>query len=80
MPRTHAATVVVKQDEEKPVSREVLADAIVKLADAAAALQKGSGLNRRAIVVLLHDASGVGKLEIRAVLDAMEDLKKNFCR
>ena len=68
--------VAVKQGEEE-VSREVLADAIVKISEGLNRLKK-SGLNRRAIVVLVKDASGVGMYDIHKVLDALEDLRRLY--
>lgn len=62
---------------EKEVPREVLADAIVKISEGFQRLKK-SGLNRRGIVVLVKDASGVGITEILKVLDALEDLKRRY--
>lgn len=38
----------------------------------------GSGLNRKAIIVLLHDATGVARRDITAVLDGLNDLKKLY--
>lgn len=55
-----------------------LAEAVRRIDDAVAALAK-SGLNRRALVVLLHDAtSGVSKRDINAVLDGLEELAKLY--
>jgi len=65
--------VKVTQGEEE-VPKEILADAIVKISDGFQRL-KGSGLNRRAIVVLVKDASGVGMGDVNRILDAMEKLK-----
>ena len=65
--------VVVQQGEEK-IETEVLAQAIVKISEGFLRLKR-SGLNRRAIVVLVKDASGVGITDILKVLDALEDLR-----
>ncbi len=70
----------IVEDPEQPVEREVLADAIVKLSKAAQALNQRSGLNHRAIVVLLHDHSRVPKRDIEAVLRAMQQLERDYCR
>lgn len=69
----------VIQDEEKPVPKEVLAEAIVKIGAAADAL-KASGLNEKAIVILLSDATKVGKPDIRAVLNGLRQLRAWYCR
>ena len=72
--------VKVKQVEEKPVERNVLAQSIVDISRAAVALSRG-GLNRRAIVALIHDGTSprVGKGTIRIVLESIRDLERDFC-
>jgi hypothetical protein len=60
--------VTVKQNPENEVPAEVLAEAIVQVADAAKRLLS-SRLTKRAILVLLHDSSGVGMRDIEYVLD-----------
>ena len=69
----------VVQDEENPVEKKVLAQSI---RDISKAFQKllSSGLNQRAIVSLVHDSSGVGKPDIRAVLESLKTLEKEFCQ
>lgn len=73
--------VTVKQNEEKPIEKEILAESIVRISDAFRKLQ-ASGLNRRAIVVLLRDRCGsrVSMTEIETVLDALSELKQRYCR
>lgn len=70
----------VKQGEraEDIVPREVLAQSIVKISEAATALRK-SGLNRKAVIVLVAHSSGVPQREIKAVLDSLETLKQDYC-
>ncbi len=70
----------IVEDPEQPSEREILADAIVRLSKAAQALTQGSGLNHRAIVVLLHDHSRVPKRNIEALLRAMQQLEREYCR
>ncbi len=51
--------------------------------DVSLAMKKllASGLNRRAVEVLVRDsAQGVGLSEIKLVLDALEGLKERYCR
>lgn len=69
--------VVVKSDP--PETTEILADAIVRLSEAHEKL-KSSGLNRKAIILLLNDATGVGKRDIATILDAMPRLRGWYCR
>lgn len=55
---------------------EELADAIKKLSEVGEALQK-SDLTQKTQILLLHDITGVGKQNIKKVLDGLPQLK--FC-
>lgn len=68
---------VVKSDP--PETTEILAEAIVRLGDAVKKLD-ASGLNRKAIVLLLQDATKVPKRDIIAILDAIPRLRGWYCR
>lgn len=68
----------VKQDSEKPVGREVLATAIVRISEALHELKR-SGINERAIVALVHDHSKLGKREVQIVLDSLAELRDHYC-
>jgi hypothetical protein len=72
---------VVKQSEEKPVTKEILAEAIASIGKAADQLLR-SGMNERAIVVLIHDLlnAKVGKNDIRLVLRSLPELRRTYCR
>jgi hypothetical protein len=39
-----------------------------------------SGLRKDTIVLLLHDSSGVGKPDIRAVLESMDNLERDYLK
>jgi hypothetical protein len=69
---------VVKSDP--PETKEVLADAIVKLSSAARDLQNSSGLNQKAIILLLQNATGLRQGDIKKVLDALPELRRMYCR
>lgn len=71
--------VLVKQDTDKPVPDEVLAESIKAISDGMKKIRAGR-LNDRALVVLLKDASGVPIYEIKKVLDGMESLEANYLR
>jgi hypothetical protein len=71
--------IKVVQDEAKPVEKGVLAEAIVKIGEAADALHKG-GLNEEAVVILLAAKCGVGKPDIRRVLAGLRQLRGWYCR
>lgn len=71
--------IKVLKNPENPETKEILAEAIVKIGEAADKL-KASGLNEDAIVVLLHDKTGVPKKTIKAVLDGLRRLRGWYCR
>jgi hypothetical protein len=71
--------VSVQQDPEEIIEKNVLAKAIVNIAKAFNKLSV-SGLNERAIVCLVHDACGVGKPDVRAVLASLKTLERDFCQ
>lgn len=68
---------VVKSDP--PETKEILAEAIVRLGESVKKLDE-SGLNKKAILLLLQDATRLPKRDIRAVLDAIPRLKGWYCR
>lgn len=57
---------------------DTLANAIRNISDGYETLKK-SGLNKRAVVVLLNDSTGIGKRDIERILDALPQLKKDYC-
>ncbi len=71
--------VVAQSSEGEPVPKEVLATAIVKISEGVEALRR-SGLNERGVLALLSDKTGYGKGTLKMVLDALADLKKDYCR
>ncbi len=68
--------VKVVNPEEDKQSVEILAQSIVKISDGFAQLMP-SGLTRKALIVLISDATSntVGRIEIGHVLDALPRLK-----
>lgn len=68
---------VVKSDP--PQSKEILAEAIERVGNSIAFLNS-NGLNSKAIVILLHDATGVPKGQIKTILDALPRLRGWYCR
>ena len=73
-----AAPVSVRQDPQEPIAAEVMAKAIIEISDAMKKLST-SGLKRNAIVVLIHDRSGIGKRDIEVVLNNLEMLRADWC-
>lgn len=57
----------------------MLAEAIVKISAGFEALKR-SGLNQKAIIVLLADLTHVGKRDIECVLAGLRDLAKTYTR
>lgn len=72
-------SIKIKKNEEKPESKEILAEAIIRIGEAMEKLTK-SGLNKRAIVALIHDQTKLGKGDIEVILDALTRLKGWYCR
>ena len=69
----------VVQDPDAPVDQEVLAQAIVNISSSFKKLLK-SGLNRRAVIALVANDTGLGRGTIGCVLDSIENLAKNYTR
>jgi len=70
---------VVKQDPDKPVEQEVLAEAIVRISTGLKKLT-ASGINRKGIVALLSDDTKLGKGVIETVIDSLDSLAKTYTR
>lgn len=70
-------TIIVKPTETAPT--EIIADAIVGLAEAVRKLRSGR-LNDKAIIVLLSNQSGMGQREIKHLLDHIEYLPHAFLK
>ncbi len=67
----------IKKNEENPESVELLAQSIIQVAEGFEKVLK-SPLSQRALIVLLHDGIGTGKvtkMQIRLVLEALPRLK-----
>lgn len=67
--------VTLENDTEEPLS--VIVSSLHKVADGFDQINE-SGLSRRAIVLLLHDATRVGKKDIDAILDAAPLLVERY--
>lgn len=77
MAKVKSASLVVEQNPEQPVEKKVLAQAIVDISKAFVQLSK-SGLNRKAIVVLVKNSSGAPQYQVENVLNALENLKRDY--
>lgn len=69
--------VNVTQDKAHPIAKDVLAKEICKLSDNTSKLLQ-SGLNQKAIIVLLRDATGLSKTKINLVLNALGQLRTDY--
>jgi hypothetical protein len=65
--------------QAEPMPTEVIADSIVAIANGMRKLRAGR-LTDKALVILLHHASGVGQREIQTVLNAMAELEHTYLR
>lgn len=63
----------------EPVTKEVLATAIIEISESAKQLAK-SGLNRKGIIALLNDDTKLGKGIIETVLLSLENLAKTYTK
>jgi hypothetical protein len=71
-------TIRVKKSDP-PESTEILADSIVRISIALDKLSE-SGLNHKAIVILIQAYTKLSKRDIEAVLDAQKRLAGWYCR
>ncbi len=69
--------VVQKPEDEIPA--EILARAICDIDEAMKKIA-ASQIKRNTIVVLIKDATGIPKHEIVRVLDALDNLKRNYTK
>ena len=72
------SNVVVEQVPEAPVETKVLAQAIVDISEAMKKLSR-SGLNRKAIVILVAKDANQYQATVERVMDALENLRKTYC-
>jgi hypothetical protein len=72
-------TIRIEQDTDKPVETKVLAQAIVDIGKAARALA-ASGLNQKAVVVLVaHDAKQP-QYVVKQILESLATLARSYTR
>lgn len=78
MPQTKAAAAkVVDQMSIDAAPGDILAQAIVRIDEAMAAMM-ASGLRENALVVLIHHKTKVPADDIWSVLNALKTLRQNF--
>lgn len=64
---------------DPPESKEILAEAIISIGDAVNKL-KSSGINEKAVIVLIRDKTGLPKGTIKTVLDSLPQLQRWYCK
>jgi len=74
-----ARQVKVKKSDP-PESKEILAEAIVRIGDAMNKLTKDSGLNERAIIILIQAETKLTRRDITTVLNALKRLRGWYCK
>jgi hypothetical protein len=62
-----------------PESKEILAEAIIRIGEAFDSLQK-NGLNKHAIIVLIQAETKLSQRDIKTVIDALPRLRGWYCR
>ena len=71
--------VKVKLDEKNPEPVEIIAKAIIDI-DAGIKKVLSSSLKKRAIMLLIKDASGVSYSNIEKVLNALDNLRSTYVK
>ena len=70
--------VQIKKSEDVPEPDTILAEWILDISNSMSKLES-SGLNKKAIIVLVHDDCKVSKKVIAQVLNSLESLRQNYC-
>lgn len=69
--------LIVEQDEAAPVEKKVLAKAIVDISESMRRLER-SGLNRKAVVILVAKSANCPQYVVENVLDALRQLQQDY--
>lgn len=72
-------SVQVKQDPEKPIPAEIIAESIETIAKGMRKLNE-TRLTRRAIIALVHENSKIAKSTIEIVLNNLESLETTWLK
>jgi len=71
--------IKIIKNKEKPEPTEILAEAVIRIGENMEKLQN-NGLNKKAIVVLLKDATQLPKRDIELVLNSLAKMRGWYCR
>lgn len=69
--------VAVKQTENQPIPAEIIAASIVRIASGIEKVNQ-SGLNQKALILLVSHASGVTQAQVRKVLNGLSSLQEQY--
>lgn len=69
----------IKQDPEKPIPAEIIAQSIVDIAAGMRKLNE-TRLTRRAIITLIHEHSKIARSQIETVLYNLENLESTWLK
>lgn len=72
-------TITVKVDEENPEPLELLAKSIIEISDSFTKILAGP-LQRRTIILLIKDYTGLAQWQIEKILDAAPKLKTYYLK
>ena len=88
MKNKYMTNIKIKKNEEKPESKEILAEAITRISEALEKLAEND-LNEQAIVVLLQDMTPpigsypkrkISKKEISLILKSLKKMRSWYCK
>jgi len=71
--------IKIVKNEVKPEPTEILAEAVIRIGENFERLQK-SGINKNAIIILIHDYTKISKRDINLVLESLAKMKGWYCR
>lgn len=78
-PKNSNQTVIVKSTEENPEPLELIAKAIIQVADAFKKIEAGP-LKRKTVVLLLQDQTSLSQKAINSILDVAPKLADHYVK
>lgn len=70
---------VVKAEDKEVIPTEVIAQSIKEISEGVKKIRAGK-LNEKALIILVHKASGVATDTVRRVINGMESLEREFLK
>lgn len=71
--------IEIKQNPDKPIAAEIIAQSIVKIGDAMKAMSS-TRLRRCAIVTLIHEDTKIARRDIEKVLSSLDTLENQWLK